>query len=207
MHHFLYRKAHGGPNIWGHFVQVQVGVGAKVMILVFHLHPKSLISITPRLISLRGWLLVASEGPKPICYEEKVVVVFHHPPKDQQAEEFDCWALHWFVHLTEEGEEEGLFSALNCGGANNEEVVGVAQANPNTMNDGTEMEENVPMEIHSFRKAAWLLDQLGSTMMMQHSSTTFFQARLMTIINHYQRIFQQWQAEQDPANPPPFFMT
>ena len=47
---------------------------------------------------------------------EKVVIVFHHPPKGDQTEEFDCWVLHWFVHVTEEGPEEGLFSALNGGG-------------------------------------------------------------------------------------------
>ena len=34
-------------------------------------------------------LVVALEGPKLICHEEKVVVVFCHPPKVQQAEEFD----------------------------------------------------------------------------------------------------------------------
>ena len=35
------------------------------------------------------------------------------PPKGDQAEEFDCGVLHWFVHVTEEGSEEGLFSASN----------------------------------------------------------------------------------------------
>ena len=56
-------------------------------------------------------LIIMSESPKPIHHEEKVVVVFHHPLKDQQTEEFDCWAIHCFVHITEEGEEEGIFSA------------------------------------------------------------------------------------------------
>ena len=86
--------------------------------------------------------VVTSEGPKPIHHEEKVAVAFHHPPKDQLAEEFDCLTLCWFVHIAEEGEEEGLFSMLNCGDANNKEAVGVAQANPNMTDDTTEMEEN-----------------------------------------------------------------
>ena len=64
---------------------------------------------TPRLTRLRGSLF-ASEGPKPIHREEKVVVVFRHPPKHQQTQEFDCWVIHRFVHVTEEGDESGLLS-------------------------------------------------------------------------------------------------
>ena len=61
-------------------------------------------------------LVVVSEAPKPIHCEDKVVVVFSHPPKGDQAEEFDCWVLHHFVHVTEEGSEERLFSESNGGG-------------------------------------------------------------------------------------------
>ena len=60
-----------------------------------------------------------SEGPKLIHHEEKVVVIFCHPPKDQQIEEFDCWTIHRFAHVTEEGEESGLFTTPNSGGGNN----------------------------------------------------------------------------------------
>ena len=37
------------------------------------------------------------------------MVVSCHPPKHQQMEEFDCWAIHCFVHITEAGEEEEIF--------------------------------------------------------------------------------------------------
>ena len=91
---------------------LQLGIGAKVMILVSCLHPKNLISKTypshTKTDKAEG-LIIVSESPKPIHCEEKVVVVFHHPPKDKQTEEFDCWAIHCFVHITEEGEEEGIF--------------------------------------------------------------------------------------------------
>ena len=69
-------------------------------------------------------MVVTCEGPKPICQEEKVAVVFHHPPKHQHAEEFDSWTLHQFGHVTKEEEkeeeEEGLFSASDCGEWNND---------------------------------------------------------------------------------------
>ena len=54
-------------------------------------------------------------------------MVFCHPPKDQQAEEFDCWALHWFIHVTEEGEESALFNGLTGGGENIAEATQVAK--------------------------------------------------------------------------------
>ena len=74
-----------------------LGVSAKVWVLVSCLHPKDVISKAypnyTKADKAEG-LVVASEGPKPICHEEKVVVVFHHPPKHQQTQEFDCWVLH-----------------------------------------------------------------------------------------------------------------
>ena len=47
-----------------------------------------------------------------------MVVASVIPPKDQQAEEFDGWALHWFIHVTEEEGQKGFFVASNFGGVN-----------------------------------------------------------------------------------------
>ena len=127
-----------------------LGVGAKAMILVPHLHPKSLISkLYPNHTKMdnAGGLIIVSESPKPIHHEETVVVVFHHPPKDQQREEFDCWAIHCFVHVTEEGEEEWIFSAWTGGGGNNSGEDGRAQQDPNNAEEPPRNEENVPAEI------------------------------------------------------------
>ena len=93
------------------------------------------------------------EGPKPIRHEEKLVVVFHHPPKDQQTEEFECWALHRFVHVTEEGDEAGLFSTEDGGGENNS---GAAEGTNQNLNitdlaeNPQENQENVPSEVARF---------------------------------------------------------
>ena len=57
----------------------------------------------------------------------KVVVVFHHPPKHQQTQEFDCWALHHFIHVTEEGDKSGLFSLTDSMSENNSEEAQGAQ--------------------------------------------------------------------------------
>ena len=69
---------------------LQLGVIAKAMILVSHLHPKGIITKADPDYSksdkVEG-LVVVSEGPKLIECEVKVAVVFCHPPKDQQAEE------------------------------------------------------------------------------------------------------------------------
>ena len=91
-----------------------------------------------------------SEGPKLIRREEKLVVVFRHPPKDQQTEEFECWALHRFVHVTEEGDEAGLFSTEDGGGENNS---GAAEGTNQNLNitdiaeNPQENQENVPSEV------------------------------------------------------------
>ena len=93
--------------------RLQLGVGAKVTVLVSRLHPKNLISKAyvnhTKADKVEG-LVVVSEGPKLIRREEKLVVIFRHPPKDQQTEEFDCWTIHRFAHVAEEGEESGLFN-------------------------------------------------------------------------------------------------
>ena len=114
--------------------KLQLGVGAKVWVVVSRLHPKDVISKAypnyTKADKAEG-LVVASEGPKPIRHEEKVVVVFHHPPKHQQTQEFDCWVLHRFVHVTEEGNESGLFSLTDSTSENNSEEAQGTQQDPN----------------------------------------------------------------------------
>ena len=117
-----------------------LGIGAKVTILVSRLHPKNLISRAyanyTKTDKLEG-LVVVSEGPKLIHHEEKVVVIFCHPPKGELTEELDCWSIHCFAHVTEEGDEEQLFTASNDGGDNNAGGVGVTQPNLNIMHNTT----------------------------------------------------------------------
>ena len=143
--------------------RLRLGVSAKVTSLVSRLHPKNLISKAyvnhTKADKVEG-LVVVSEGPKLIRCEEKLVVIFHHPPKDQQTEEIDCWTIHHFAHITEEGEESGLFTTPNSGGGNNGGPLGVSQPNPQkqptTMHttqtttqatDGVQGNDNVPLEI------------------------------------------------------------
>ena len=79
------------------------------------------------------------------------------PPKGELTEEFECWAIHCFAHVTEEGNEEDLFTSSNDGGSNNSGGVGGAQPKPNTMQNATQnnteeaqTNETVPMEILQF---------------------------------------------------------
>ena len=77
-------------------------------------------------------------------------MVFCHPPKHQQTQEFDCWALHCFIRVTEEGDESGLFSLTNSMSENNSEEAQGAQQDPNNtviMENSQENQENVPAEI------------------------------------------------------------
>ena len=125
-----------------------LGIGAKVSILVSRLHLKNLISKAyanyTKTDKAEG-LVVVSEGPKSIRQEEKVVVVFRHPPKGDLMEEFECWAIHRFAHITEEGNEEDVFMSSRDGGSNNSGGVGVAQPNPNiTQNPTQHNPEEVP---------------------------------------------------------------
>ena len=99
-------------------------------------------------------MVVVSEGPKLICREEKVVIVFHHPPKGELTEEFECWAIHCFAHISEEGDKQGFFNASNDGGDNNSGGVDGSQWNPNTTPNTThnnteeaQTNEPVPVEI------------------------------------------------------------
>ena len=142
--------------------QLQLGSRANVMILVSFLHPKNLISKAnpnhTKMDKAEG-LIIMSESPRPIHHEEKVVVVFHHPPKDQQMEEFDCWAIHHFVHITEDGEEEGIFSAQTGGGGNNSGEDERAQQDPNNTEEPPRNEEHVPAEIvHMLETTAGVID-------------------------------------------------
>ena len=93
---------------------LRLGIGAKVTILVSRLHPKDVISKAypnyTKNDKVHG-LVVVSEGPRLIRREEKTVVVFTHPPREQQTVPFDCWAIHRFAHVTEEGDESGVFQS------------------------------------------------------------------------------------------------
>ena len=78
------------------------------------------------------------------------MVVFWHPLKAQQTEEFDCWVIHHFVHVTEEGDESTFFDGLTGSGGNIEEVVEVAEVIVNSTSESTEMDDsndNIPQEI------------------------------------------------------------
>ena len=99
-------------------------------------------------------MVVVSEGPKLICQEEKVVIVFCHPPKGKLTEEFECWAIYCFAHVSEEGDEQGFFNTSNDGGNNNSGGVDGSQWNHNTTPNNTcnnteeaQTNESVPVEI------------------------------------------------------------
>ena len=119
---------------WMKMMHLRLGIGAKVSILVSRLHPKNLISKAyanyTKTDKAEG-LVVVSEGTKSICWEEKVIIVFRHPTKGDLMEEFECWAIHHFTLVTEEGNEEDVFMSSSDGGSNNSGGVGVAQLNPN----------------------------------------------------------------------------
>ena len=73
-------------------VKLWLGVGAKATIPVSHMHPKDVISRAyPKYVKadkIEG-LVVVLDTSKLIFHEEKVVVVFRHPPKGDQTEEFE----------------------------------------------------------------------------------------------------------------------
>ena len=134
-------------------MKLQLSIGTKATILLSRMHPKNLIwKAYPNQTKAdkAAGLIVVSEGPKPIHREEKLVVVFCHPLKDQQTEEFECWVLHWFVHVTEEGDEAGLFSTEDSGGENNS---GAAEGTNQNLNI-TDLAEN-PQEIKKMCHQRW----------------------------------------------------
>ena len=136
---------------------LQLGISAKVSILVSRLHPKNLISKAyanyTKSDKAEG-LVVVSKGPKSICQEEKVIIIFRHPPKGNLMEEFKCWAIHHFAHVMEKGNEEDVFMSSNDGGSNNSGGVGAAKPNPNITRNPTQhnpedaqTNETVPTEV------------------------------------------------------------
>ena len=143
--------------------QLWLGVGAKVSILVSRLHLKNLISrayANYTMTDKAEGLVVVSEGPMLIHWDEKVAIVFHHPPKGKLTEEFECWAIHHFAYISEEGDEQGFFNTLNDGGDNNSGGGDGSQWNPNTTpntthNNTEEAQPNkpVPVEITQLLKS------------------------------------------------------
>ena len=178
-------------------MQLQLGISAKVSILVSRLQPKkNLISKAyanyTKTDKAKG-LVVVSKGPKLICQEEKVIVIFHHPPKGKLTEEFKCWAIHCFAHIMEEGNEEDVFTSSNDGGSNDSGGVGGAQPNPNIMRnpiqnspEDTQTNKTVPTEVVQFFESnSSTLDSNDVNLVRQYSLVW-----LMTTINHCQRTFQ-----------------
>ena len=159
-------------------MRLRLGIGAKVSVLVSRLHPKNLISKAyanyTKTDKAEG-LVVVSEGPKLIRREEKVVVVFRHPPKGKLTEDFECWAIHRFAHVTEEGNQEDIFMTSNDGGSNNSGRVGVAQPNPNITRNPTQHKpedaqtnEAVPTEVvHLFESNSTTLDSDNANLVCQ----------------------------------------
>ena len=157
---------------------LRLGIGAKVSVLVSRLHPKNLISKAyanyTKTDKAEG-LVVVSEGPKLIRREEKVVIVFRHPPKGELTEDFKCWAIHRFAHVTEEGNQEDIFTTSNNGGSNNSGGVGVVQPNPNITRNPTQhnpedapTNEAVPTEVvHLFESNATTLDSDDANLVCQ----------------------------------------
>ena len=82
-----------GVIFWMKMMRLRLGIGAKVSILVSRLHLKNLISKAyanyTKTDKAEG-LVVVSEGPQSIHWEEKVIVVFRRPPKGNLTEEFEC---------------------------------------------------------------------------------------------------------------------
>ena len=71
-------------------------------------------------------------------------------PKHQQTQEFDCWVLHRFVHVTEEDDKSGLFSPTDSMSENNSEEAQGTQQDPNNTvmtENSRENQENVRAEI------------------------------------------------------------
>ena len=50
---------------------------------------------------------------------------------------FDCWVIHHFAHVTEEGDESGVFQSLIVASHNNSGATGTAESNPNVVTTTT----------------------------------------------------------------------
>ena len=90
-------------------------------------------------------------------------------------EEFECWAIHCFTHITEEGNEEDVFMSSNDGGTNNSGGVGVAQLNPNITQNPTQhnpedaqTNKTVPTEVvQLFESNSSILDSDNANLVQQ----------------------------------------
>ena len=187
-------------------VHLQLGIGAKVTILVSRLHPKNLISRAyanyTKTDKVEG-LVVVSKGPKSICHEEKVIIIFCHPPKGELTEEFDCFAIHHFAHVTEEGDEEHSQHQMMVVTTMLVELVQhnqtpISCTTPHT----TTMSKHKPAKLCQQRlHSCWSPIHRHWTLMMQTLSSKYSLAWLTTTINHCQRIFQhQLKKDRMPRN-------
>ena len=176
-----------------------LSVSAKVTVLVSRLHPENLISKAyvnhTKADKVEG-LVVVSEGPKLIRREEKLVVIFCHPPKDQQTEEFDCWTIHRFAHVTEEGEESGLFThptvvvaiMVNHWGSHKQTpTLSQLLRTQHKQQHKQQMGHKATTTFHWRSWTCWSPTYQGLTPTMQLSSATWCLGWLTTTINHCPR--------------------
>ena len=113
-------------------MRLRLGSGAKGAVLVSRLHPKDQIAKAyPNSTKddRASGLIVVEEAVRKIRREEKRVVVFQHPARGDFAEPFECWAIHRFVHVTEEGNPEGIFA--------NEQEAGIHQSGSTATSSST----------------------------------------------------------------------
>ena len=139
---------------------------------------------------------------------KKVVVVFHHPPKDQHADEFDCWALHCqFIHIMEKGEESALFDRWTGGGENVVMAIQVAETIANDMSESMETKDtdnNAPTEI------AQLLERYTASrsVAINNEDVTLIHNIFPGMVDDNNQPLPEnipFIAEQEDANPPAFF--
>ena len=141
-------------------------------------------------------LVVVLEGLKLIHWEEKVVIVFCHPPRGELTEEFECWAIHHFAHISEKGINK-VFSMhqmmvvttilVEWMGHNGTPI-------PHQTPHATTLKKHKPTNLCQCRSlSCWSpmhpIDQHW-TPMMQTLSSSCSLAWLMMTINHCQRTFQ-----------------
>ena len=192
---------------------LRLGVGAKVTLLVSCLHPKNLISKAyvnhTKADKVEG-LVVVSEGPKLIRHEEKLVVIFRHPPKDQQMKEFDCWTIHCFAHVTEEGEESDFsphptvvvaIMVHHWGSHNQTPTLSQLLRTQHKQQHKQQMVYKATTTFHQRLWKCWSPTYQGWTLTMLLSSATWCLGWLTVTINHCPRIsLRQLMKHQMPHN-------
>ena len=100
---------------------------------------------------------------------------FSSSPKRRFDRRVECWAIHRFAHITEEGNEEDVSMSLSDGGSNNSGGVGVAQPNPNITRNPTQhnpedaqTNETVPTEVvQLFESNSSTLDSDNANLVQQ----------------------------------------